>query len=83
MRSGHRNVTEQFWTFPYMPGKKKTGKTVFVLTSRRTFSAAEQFSYDLKSLERTNWESTGVETDVEVPAADALEEALKRARNGQ
>lgn len=29
-----------------------------------------------------NWERTGVEHDVKVPAEDALEEALRRARSG-
>jgi hypothetical protein len=116
----NENIIEQFWTVPYVPGKRKADKTVFVLTSHRTFSTGEVFSYDLKSLERatligettgggahtvaphriddhffirvsfgrfvnpitkTNWESTGVEPDVKVPAADALDEALKRARS--
>jgi hypothetical protein len=116
------NSTEQLWTFPYMPGKKFTGKAVYVLTSSRTFSVGEEFSFDLKSLKRAtlvgettgggahpmaphridghffirvpfgrfmnpitkaDWESTGVEPDVKVPAADALDEALKRARSGQ
>jgi retinol-binding protein 3 len=48
----NQNVAEQFWTFPYLPGKKNAGEKVFVLTARRTFSAAELFSYDLKSLKR-------------------------------
>jgi hypothetical protein len=113
------NATEQQWTYPYVPGKRLAGKPVFVLTSRRTFSAAEEFSYDLKSLKRatvigettgggahtvaphriddhffirvpfgritnaitkTDWEGTGVMPDVQVPADDALTEALKRAR---
>jgi C-terminal processing protease CtpA/Prc len=115
-----QNTTEQSWTFPYLPGKRFTGKPVYVLTSRRTFSAAEEFSYDLKSLKRailigettgggahtvaphrlndhfyimvpfgrfvnaitkTDWEGTGVEPDIKVAAADALDEALKRARD--
>jgi hypothetical protein len=29
------------------------------------------------------WRPTGVESDVKVPAADALDEALQRARSGQ
>jgi C-terminal processing protease CtpA/Prc len=104
-----------------VPGKKFTGKAVYVLTSGRTFSAAEEFSYDLKSLKRatllgettgggahttaphrvdghffirvpfgrfinpitkTAWEGTGVEPDIKVPAGDALDEALRRARSG-
>ena len=55
------NTTEQLWTFPYLPGKRFTGKAVFVLTSGRTFSAAEEFGYDLKSLKRATLigETTG------------------------
>jgi hypothetical protein len=115
-----KNTTEQTWTFPYFPGKRFAGKPVFVLTSRRTFSAAEEFSYDLKNLARatligettgggahtvgphrlddhffievpfgrfispitkTDWEGVGVEPDIKLPAADALTEALRRARS--
>jgi C-terminal processing protease CtpA/Prc len=32
--------------------KRLTGKPVFVLTSKRTFSGAEEFSYNLKNLKR-------------------------------
>lgn len=55
------NATEQLWTFPYLPGKKLTGKPVFLLTSRRTFSAGEEFVYDLKTLRRATviGEATG------------------------
>lgn len=113
------NTTEQSWTLSYVPGKTFTGKPVYVLVAKSTFSAAEEFSYDLKNLKRatlvgeatgggahlvsphrlddhffmevpfgrfvnpvtgTDWEGTGVEPDVKVPAAEALSEALKRAR---
>jgi hypothetical protein len=113
-----QNSTEQLWTFPHLPGKKFTGKPIFVLTSSRTFSAGEQFSYDLKALKRatligettgggahpmsphriadhfvirvpfgrfinpvtkTDWEGTGVEPDIKVSAADALDIAKKLA----
>ena len=112
------NSTTQYWTLPYVPGKRLTGKPVFVLTSKRTFSGAEEFSYNLKNLKRatiigettgggahpvsghriddhfmigvpfarainpiskTNWEGAGVEPDVKVPAAQALEVAKKMA----
>ena len=113
------NVTEQYWTLPYVPGKRFGGeKPVYVLTSKRTFSGAEEFSYNLKNLKRatlvgettgggahpvngqridehfvigvpfarainpiskTNWEGTGVEPDVKVPASDALTTAQKLA----
>jgi C-terminal processing protease CtpA/Prc len=110
--------TTQYWTMPYVPGKRLTGKPVFVLTSKRTFSGAEEFSYNLKNLKRatiigettgggahpvsghrvddhfmigvpfakavnpiskTNWEGTGVEPDVKVPAVEALDVAKKMA----
>jgi peptidase S41-like protein len=112
------NHTEEFWTSPDVPGKKLDGKPAFVLTSKRTFSGAEEFTYNLKNLKRatiigettgggahpvsghriedhfmigvpfarainpiskTNWEGTGVEPDVKVPATDALATAQKLA----
>lgn len=55
------NSTDQLWTFPYLPGRKLTGKAVYVLTSSRTFSVAEEFSFDLKNLKRATLigETTG------------------------
>ncbi len=108
------DTTQQYWTLPYVPGKRLDGKPVYVLTSSRSFSGAEEFTYNLKSLGRatvvgettgggahpvrgerindqftinvpfarainpitkTNWEGTGVEPDINVPAADALSTA--------
>ncbi len=113
------NRTEEFWTNPDVPGKRLGSKPpVYVLTAKRTFSGAEEFTYNLKNLKRatiigettgggahpvsgqriddhftigvpfarainpiskTNWEGTGVEPDVKVPAGDALETAKKLA----
>ncbi|WP_324719931.1 S41 family peptidase [Salinimicrobium sp. HB62] len=42
----------QTWTLPYVPGKRNPGVDVYVLTSQRSFSAAEEFSFDIKNLER-------------------------------
>ena len=52
---------EQFWTLPYVPGVRFLDKPVYVLTSSRTFSGAEEFSYNLKHLKRATiiGESTG------------------------
>lgn len=44
--------TKQLWSYAYLPGPRYTGKDVYVLTSARTFSGAEEFAYDLKSLKR-------------------------------
>ena len=43
---------QQYWTMPYVPGKRYAGKDVYILTSKRTFSAGEAFAYDLKNLKR-------------------------------
>ncbi|MDX2044528.1 MAG: serine hydrolase [Acidobacteriota bacterium] len=55
------NSTQDFWTREDVPGKKFGDKPVFVLTSNRTFSAAEEFSYNLQSLKRATiiGETTG------------------------
>jgi hypothetical protein len=112
------DATTQFWTLPYVPGKRLAGKPVFVLTSKRTFSGAEDFAYSIKTLKRgtivgettgggahpvsghriddhfmivvpsarsvspitkTNWEGTGVEPDIKVPADQALEVTTEKA----
>lgn len=110
-----RDERRQFWTSPHVQGQRYGGsKPVYVLTSGRTFSAAEEFTYNLKSLKRativgettgggahpggvrrinehfgvwvpngrainpvtkSNWEGTGIEPDIKVPAADALQAA--------
>jgi hypothetical protein len=112
------NSTQEFWTLD-VPGKKLGDKVpVYVLTSKRTFSGAEEFTNNLKTLKRativgettgggahpvngqridehfiigvpfarainpitkTNWEGTGVEPDVKVPASEALSTAQKLA----
>lgn len=54
--------TEQFWTKPEaVVGKRYDGKDVYVLTSARTFSAGEEFTYNLKNLKRATiiGETTG------------------------
>jgi hypothetical protein len=109
-----QDSTQQWWTLPHVPGERLGEQPVYVLTSQRTFSGGEEFTYNLKSLGRativgeitgggahpvrgewineqfmigvpfarainpitkTNWEGTGVEPDVAVPAAEALDKA--------
>jgi retinol-binding protein 3 len=55
------NTTHQWWTLPYVPGKRFERKPVYVLTSKRTFSAAEEFTYNLKTQKRATivGETTG------------------------
>ena len=51
----------QYWTVPYTHGKRYVDKPVYVLTSHRTFSASEEFAYDLQNLKRATiiGETTG------------------------
>jgi retinol-binding protein 3 len=118
MYNRKEDTTTQYWTLPYVPGQRFAGKPVFVLTSKRTFSGGEEFTYDLKNLKRAtiigettgggahpvsghriddhfligvpggrpinpvskkDWEGTGVEPDVKVPADQALDVAKKMA----
>jgi len=54
--------TEEYWTRDDIPGRRFGGeKPVYVLTSANTFSGAEEFSYNLKSLKRATivGETTG------------------------
>ena len=112
-----------FYTLPSVEGKRMPDVPVYVLTSGYTFSAAEEFTYNLKNMERativgektgggahpggtvgltdkfmvfmpmgkainpitqTNWEGTGIEPHIAVPASAALEaahlDALKKIR---
>ena len=46
------NFTQQTWTQVVVPGKKYLNKPVYILTSNRTFSGAEEMAYDLKNLKR-------------------------------
>jgi hypothetical protein len=114
------NTTQQSWTLSPVPGNRLADKPVYVLTSARTISGAEQFCYDLKMLKRatlvgettrgaahsgvfhriddhfgigipetnpinpfskTDWAVIGVEPDVKVKAADALQTAVKLAQS--
>jgi hypothetical protein len=61
MYSRPSNFTRQFWALPWVPGPRYTGKDVYLLTSKFTFSAAEEFCYDLKNLKRVTivGETTG------------------------
>lgn len=115
-RDEHRASTSPSW----VPGRRFGGaKPLYILTSRRTFSAAEALAYNLQALGRativgevtgggahpfeyrrvhehfaldlpegrsvnpitgTNWQGVGVQPDIAVPAAEALEKALELAR---
>lgn len=43
---------QSYRTHPQVPGKRYVGKPLYILTSRKTFSAGEEFAYDLQSLKR-------------------------------
>jgi C-terminal processing protease CtpA/Prc len=59
-RRGEDDI-QQFWTLPYVPGKKMVDTDLYILTSSRTFSAAEEFTYNMKNLKRATivGETTG------------------------
>jgi C-terminal processing protease CtpA/Prc len=44
--------TQQWWTFPYVPGSRYLDKDVFILVSRSSFSAVEGFSSILQHHKR-------------------------------
>jgi hypothetical protein len=46
------DTTTQNWTLSYLPGQRMPTQPVFVLTSKRTFSGAEEFAFDLKNQKR-------------------------------
>lgn len=46
------NRTQEFWTAASVAGRRLGGRAVYVLTSSRTFSAGEEFAYDLQQLKR-------------------------------
>jgi retinol-binding protein 3 len=55
------DATHQWWSLPFVPGERYEDKPVYLLTSSRTFSAAEEFAYNLKNLKRATivGETTG------------------------
>jgi len=55
------NSTEQYWTQASVQGPKMVVTPVYLLTSNRTFSAAEEFTYNLKNMKRATvvGETTG------------------------
>lgn len=63
-----RGTSNESWTHSPVPGSRLADKPVYVLTSTRTFSGAEHFSYDLKMLKRATLvgERTAGATDVAV-----------------
>jgi retinol-binding protein 3 len=52
---------QQFWTSAFVSGPRLSKTDLYVLTSNRTFSAAEEFTYNLKNLKRATivGETTG------------------------
>ncbi|GAA3920090.1 S41 family peptidase [Actinoplanes auranticolor] len=49
---GPSGRTRQFWSLAHLPGERYPDRPVFVLTSGATFSAGEEFCYNLQALGR-------------------------------
>lgn len=47
-----RDEHKQIWSLPYLPGVRRPDINIYLLTSNKTFSAAEALSYHLMNLER-------------------------------
>ena len=56
-----RDDVDELWTDETVKGRRYLGKPVYILTSHETFSAAEEFSYQMKNLKRATivGETTG------------------------
>lgn len=56
-----KDETTQDWTASYLPGPRLAKQPVYVLTSSRTFSGAEEFAFDLQTQKRATivGETTG------------------------
>lgn len=61
MYNPRENTTDQSWTRSPVPGSKLADKPLYLLTSSRTISGAEHFSYNFKMLKRATLvgETTG------------------------
>jgi C-terminal processing protease CtpA/Prc len=46
------DITQQYWTLPYVPGPRFSDKPVYVLISKVTFSGGEMFANILKTHQR-------------------------------
>lgn len=121
LNSIHRGASgevQEYWSLTDLPGRRYLDKPVYLLTSAMTFSAGEEFCYNLQAQGRatvvgettrggahptavfpldeateivipharsvnpvtgTNWEGTGVQPDVVVPAAEAFDVAYRMA----
>lgn len=52
MYNPRENTSERNWTRSPVPGCRLANQPVFILTSSKTFSGAEHFTYDMKMLKR-------------------------------
>jgi C-terminal processing protease CtpA/Prc len=46
------DVTQQYWTLPYVTGRRLDDKPLYILVSKETFSGAEGFAYDMQARKR-------------------------------
>ncbi len=55
------NLTVQYWTLPFVPGRRMVDQPVYILTGQETFSGGEEFAYNLQAQHRATLvgEATG------------------------
>ncbi len=82
----------EFWTYADVSGPRMTNTPVYILTSNRTFSCAEEFSYDFQSIKRgtvvgettgggahpvASWDFADLHLEVRVPYGRAINPVTK------
>jgi C-terminal processing protease CtpA/Prc len=46
------DTIQQYWTLPYVPGRRLDDKPLYILVNKETFSAGEGFAYDMQARKR-------------------------------
>jgi C-terminal processing protease CtpA/Prc len=82
---GQTRRTRQFWTLAYVPGRRYLDRPVYLLTSNLTFSAGEEFAYNLQAQRRATLIGQvtrgGAHPTARFPVSATMEVAVPNARS--